>query len=466
MKPDNVVLSGDSLKIIDLGGVRRVDDDDAAIYGTVGYQATEVAKDGPSTVTDLYTLGRTLAVLCLDFRGYQTGYVDSLPPPDEQPLLAEHESLHRFLLKACATDPGDRFGSAEEMADQLLGVLREAAAARGEVHPAVSTVFGPDMLAASGGSHDAADDWRLLPRPKLDPTDPSAGYLLGLPDEPEVVTAALVRSLADNALPASTEVLLHLARAQLESDAPLDAHATLDRIGDVRDWRAWWLRGLVALVGGRSGEAVDWLDPVYTDLPGEVAPKLALALAHERGHDLPRSAELYDRAGRTDPSHVSAAFGLARVQLALTEREAAVEALERVPRSSSAAVEARVAVVRALVARLGRAGGLGDVPSADQLVRASTVLESLDLDPTRRALLELEVYESALYSLAVSPAPPPSGAPVPSGSTLLLGRPMASGALRKGMERTFRRLARHATSGRERVRLVDSANRVRPRTFW
>ncbi|WP_240044371.1 serine/threonine protein kinase [Nocardioides albidus] len=42
-KPDNMIQVGDAMKLIDLGGVRRVDDEESAIYGTVGYQAPEVA---------------------------------------------------------------------------------------------------------------------------------------------------------------------------------------------------------------------------------------------------------------------------------------------------------------------------------------------------------------------------------------------------------------------------------------
>ncbi len=40
-KPDNIIQVGDEVKLIDLGGVRRVDDEDSAIFGTVGYQAPE-----------------------------------------------------------------------------------------------------------------------------------------------------------------------------------------------------------------------------------------------------------------------------------------------------------------------------------------------------------------------------------------------------------------------------------------
>ncbi|MGI3780669.1 MAG: protein kinase domain-containing protein, partial [Janthinobacterium lividum] len=70
-KPDNLIQVGDAVKLIDLGGVRRIDDEDSAIYGTVGYQAPEVARLGPSVASDIYTIGRTLMVLMTEFRGYQ-----------------------------------------------------------------------------------------------------------------------------------------------------------------------------------------------------------------------------------------------------------------------------------------------------------------------------------------------------------------------------------------------------------
>jgi serine/threonine-protein kinase PknG len=56
--------------------VRRIDDEDSAIFGTVGYQAPEVAEQGCTVASDIYTIGRTLVVLTMEFRGYQTTYVE------------------------------------------------------------------------------------------------------------------------------------------------------------------------------------------------------------------------------------------------------------------------------------------------------------------------------------------------------------------------------------------------------
>lgn len=457
MKPDNVVLTGNSLKIIDLGGVRRIDDQQSAIYGTIGYQAPEVAEIGPTPASDLYTVGRTLAVLALEFTGYQSTYADRLPPPDEQPLLARHESLHRFLLKATAIDPADRFFTAEEMAEQLLGILRENAAARGEAPAYVSTVFGADG-SADVGLDELGAEWRRLPRPKVDPGDPGAAFLLGLADhDPEGVVATLTAAWTAKTMPVTTETLLRLARAHLEVAAPDEANATLDSLDAARDWRLWWHRGLVALAQGKAVDAVDWLDPVYTDLPGEVAPKLALGLAHEMAGDLARSAELYDRAGRTDPASVFGDFGLARVRLAQGDRAGAVDALGRVAATSSAYGAARLASVRALSATIdmGVSGPQG--PSPHHLEWAAAILDQLGLESRRAALLEIELLEAGLAALA-------NGAP-PSGHGIL-GRPWTEPALREGLEAAYRSLARHASTPQERNRLVDLANRSRPRTLF
>jgi serine/threonine-protein kinase PknG len=145
-KVDNALQQEDRLKVIDMGAVRRMNDHDSAIYGTIGYQAPEVPEAGPSVASDLYTVARTLAVLTFDFQGYTNVFVDTLPAPDSIDVFSRYESFYRLLVRATDPDPGKRFASAEEMADQLMGVLREVVALEsGKPRPALSTLFGPEL---------------------------------------------------------------------------------------------------------------------------------------------------------------------------------------------------------------------------------------------------------------------------------------------------------------------------------
>ncbi|NEA23187.1 tetratricopeptide repeat protein, partial [Actinomadura bangladeshensis] len=87
---------------------------------------------------------------------------------------------------------------------------------------------------------------------------------------------------------------------------------------------------------------------MYGLLPGEAAPKLALAYCRER--TAPADAvRLYETVWRTDQSYLNAAFGLARVHLAAGDRAAAVAALDSVPRISIRYVPAQVAAVATAV---------------------------------------------------------------------------------------------------------------------
>jgi len=175
-KPDNVMLEKDDVKLIDMGGVRRIDDTKGDIYGTVGYSAPE-AGSGPTPASDLFTIGRTLAVLLADIHGFAKEHLYTLPGAQEEPLFAKLESLHRFLLKGTAQSPEDRFETAEEMTEQLLGVLREVVAVEtGTPRPAASLFFGADLLALDAGDEmePVQADYRYLPLPAPDLEDVGA----------------------------------------------------------------------------------------------------------------------------------------------------------------------------------------------------------------------------------------------------------------------------------------------------
>jgi serine/threonine-protein kinase PknG len=95
------------------------------------------------------------------------------------------------------------------------------------------------------------------------------------------------------------------------------------------------------------------------------------------------------------------------------------------------------------------------LPVVDDLVRASIVIDRLSLDANDRNRLATELLEAALDGLT-------RGAAAPS-DALLLGSPFQEEAVRLGLERAYRELARLAT-GQEKIDLVDRANEMRPMT--
>ena len=153
LKPENIMLTEEQLKLIDLGAVSRINSF-GYLYGTPGFQAPEIVRTGPTVATDMYTVGRTLAALTLKLRTRKGRYVDGLP--DDDPVLNQYDSFGRLLRRAIDPDPRRRFGSADEMSGQLLGVLREVVAQdTGVPRPGLSTVFsrsrstfGVDLLVA------------------------------------------------------------------------------------------------------------------------------------------------------------------------------------------------------------------------------------------------------------------------------------------------------------------------------
>ena len=97
----------------------------------------------------------------MEFRGYQTTYVASLPPVEETPLFQQHDSLYRLLAKACAPDPADRFASVDELRVQLLGVLREVVAETDGRHRA--HLGGLGAVRGAGDHQRARWTWDELP---------------------------------------------------------------------------------------------------------------------------------------------------------------------------------------------------------------------------------------------------------------------------------------------------------------
>jgi len=475
-KPDNVIQTEEQLKLIDMGGVRRIDSDEP-IYGTVGYQAPEIETAGPSVSSDLFTVARALAVLTFEFKGYQSSYKFTFP--DGVPLLAQQESFTRLLRRATNVDPGRRFSSAGEMAEQLTGVLREVlAVADGTPRPAFSTVFSPEIRAIGMGDDTAgaalavpaaAEIIEGMPMPQVDRADPAAGYLATLAGlDPDQRVAALSRAVSgDQTVPTevavSAETRLALARAMLDVGDLDSAGLRVAELAadDPSDWRIAWTAGLRQLALGDASAARGSFNAVYGQLPGEVAPKLALALAAERGGDVASASRYFRLVWTVDRSYISAAFGLARTCLAAGDRPGAIAALAAVPEVSIHHAAAQIAAIRILVSP----GVTGD-----DLQQAGGRLGRMTLDEARRQQLTVEILRAALDWASSGQAP---SRPVPvqqasgaaSGDDLILGCEPNEGALRLGLERGYRALARLTSDRGRRIELVDMANAIRPMTW-
>ncbi len=505
-KPDNVIHAEEQLKVIDLGAVRRMDDQASALWGTPGYQAPELATRGASIASDIFTVGRSLAVLSFDFTGFSNKYANSLPTPAEVPLLGEQESYYRLLLRATNADPAQRFTSAGEMAEQALGVLREIlAVSDGRPRPGISQQFTPErrafgtavtgtpalasvtspapspvpvrpgrptptpakpgVVGTVGAAATGAAEGGLtgpavaaaLPLPLVDPADPAAGFLATIGGADQVATVEALRHAPQR----TVEVTLRLVRALIEVGDTGAALAELAAVptGD-GEWRQHWYAGLVALAANRPDQARQAFEAVYSAVPGEPAAQLALAAACELTGDRDGAGLRYLHVWRVDHSYVSAAFGLARMLLATGDRASAITVLDEVPDSSSHHVAAQVAAVRA---SLDRTAG---TPTEADLIAASARLDRVRLDQQRRAALAAEMLHSALDWLGGAPhVPAQRQAPVVRPGGTFLGAALQEREVRLGLERAYRTLASLETEPQARWALVDQANAVRPRTM-
>jgi serine/threonine-protein kinase PknG len=460
-KPDNIIVLPSAVKLIDLGGVRLILDRARPVIATPGYHPPELFTTGPSVAADLYTVGRTLAVLALDFAPARKEFQYMLPSPADHPVLERYGSFHRFLLRATAPEPAARFQSAGEMADELYSVLREMVAEEpgGRRVPTNSTRFSGGFSSTgedAGGNllRPVAD---VIPQVMARGGDPVGALAGRLGPDPLSGVDALEASNPDKVDLglARTHGLLRAGR----TDEALDVLRTIERHA-AGDWRLDWYRGMVALETGRSDYAAKCFDTVYSRLPGELAPKIALAIGAELRGDLEAATRYFGIVVRTDPSMTGAAFGLARCHVHRGQRDAAVAAYEQVAASSSAYLEAQVRIVTIL------ATPRPDFqPSMEKMVRAAATLQAADIDIRRRAELAALVLRGTLTLVEEGH--------VAASDTFLLGMrlprrtdvPIQARELRRALEQAYLVQKRHTDGDdakSERYRLVAEANRVRP----
>ncbi|MDX1885513.1 serine/threonine-protein kinase PknG [Mycolicibacterium sp. 120270] len=479
LKPENIMITEDQLKLIDLGAVSRINSF-GYLYGTPGYQAPEIVRTGPTVATDIYTVGRTLAALTLNMRTRKGRYADGLPSDD--PVLAEYDSFARLLRRAIDPDPRRRFSSAEEMTSQLLGVLREVVAHdTGTPRSGLSTVFSPtrstfgvDLLVAhtdvylDGQVHSekltAQEIVKALPVPLVDPSDVGATLISASVLSQPVQTLDQLRAARHGALDSdgidlseSVELPLMEVRALLDLGDVAKATRKLDdlagRIGwkaSSRDasqqWKLTWFRAVSELLTADYDSATKHFTEVLDTLPGELAPKLALAATAELAGTADEG-KFYNTVWSTDNGIISAGFGLARAQSASGDRDAAVKTLDQVPATSRHFTTARLTSAVTLLS--GRS--MNEITERHIRDAARRVEALPDTEP-RVLQIRALVLGTAMDWLADNTA----------STNHILGFPFTEHGLQLGVEASLRGLARVAPTQAHRYALVDLANSVRP----
>ena len=446
-KLDNVIQTEHSLKLIDLGGVYRIGDASSPIYGTPGYQAPEIAQAGPTVASDLYTVGARSRFCASTSRATRGGSRPACRSRTRSPARSAS-------TRCTASSPRPRRPTATTASNPQTRWPTSCSASYARSLPQRTGRPWPRTARSSRGdlrADPARADWRRLPVLRVATDDPAAGYLATLSaTEP----ASLVDQLRQ--APVQTvEVALRLVRALTEAGEWRAAHDACAAIEaeDPWEWRAAWARGVACLAERRAGDAVKAFGDVYGAIPGELAAKLALGIAHELAGAPEQAMRWYETVAVTDPSYTTAAFGLARCRVATGDRAGALAAYDHVLPSSSSHEDAQIAKVDLLAGPR-----LKGAPDVGELRAAESTLESLTLDPERHARLAIKLLLAALAvvdQLGSWPGP----------ESALLGVALTERDLRAGLERGYRTLAHVTEDPGERIRLVDRANDVRPTTW-
>ncbi|WKD58661.1 serine/threonine protein kinase [Corynebacterium caspium] len=527
MKPENIIATEDQVKLIDLGAVTGIGAF-GYIYGTPGYQAPEIATQGPAITTDMYAIGRTLASLTIDMPRDEKGVMlPGIPSPNTVPLLRRYVSFYRLLLRLTHPDPAKRFDSIAALRTQLYGVMREVIALRdGRTFPHQHSLFSPQRRTFGtkhvvfrtdqllDGVHRSVRITPLevisaLPVPLVNPRDPGASVLASFSySEPDEALETLRNAAKRAEYLDSREIPLGIVRTLLELGATTRAHEYLTEYQHrfPKDWRSHWYSGIRALLLDDLHLAQEEFSAVLSILPGESAPKLALAAVNEMllynaglattpllppgvapaasdldAHNdenapalnkavpllslpedwVPRTNDptllrfhairLYALVWLTNPSTVSSAFGLSRQLLAEGSLELAIAALDRVPQASRHHRMAQLTAIMEMVS--------GELTES-RIRRAARRLEEIPTNEPRFHQIKTAVMAAGLTFLRDADARQATS------PDALFEFPFSRRGLRAGLADTLRQQARNAPFPEHRYALVDIANQVRPITWF
>ena len=293
-KPDNVMHTGDTVRSSSTSGPRTASTSRHALYGTPGYQAPEIAARAERRQRPLHRRSHARSRCCTATPRYSSTST-RCPTPRTSRSSAAYESLYRLLLRATALDPDERFQSADEMAAQLHRRAPRGGGAR-DRHVAArrrascfavelrSATAGPDGRAAPGDPGVGRRSRRRLPRVAAHGTPARRRHRTLAGSGATARSGSARRAAADRAERADE------AAACSRSSRPLDPW----------EWRVAGTAGSLDLQRGDPRRAVEFHASTAT-VPGELAPKLALAFALELADDDEPGRAWYETVARTDP---------------------------------------------------------------------------------------------------------------------------------------------------------------------
>jgi serine/threonine-protein kinase PknG len=459
IKPNNfiVLAPGHHMKVIDYGGSQFEGKAVQDFVLTEGFSAPELYKDHPMNVgkkpratkaADVFSLGRLFCFLSLSFT--LTGkHAFSLPPPSLVPQFAEFESLYRLIRRMTAVNPAERM-TLSEAYDAVAAVRNEVVALRERRSlPSVSTVFLPDT------TKEIELTYANLPVLALDNTDQAIHMIaeaLGTAD-PNRQRALLEEACIQ--FPKSKEAKLRLAALDIDSGKLASARRTLEQYAKSNpfDCRAVYQLGRLALAEGDVERAARCFDACYSVWPGEMAIKLPNGLCAELLGNHARASRLFETAAWVNPDYTAGPFGWARVASKAQDWAAAIEAYNRVPRTSWAYRLAVMGRVQALVKRIGSAtaSGIGLVELQQAADAASFVVS--DGDSFEGFQAKAEVLKMAIQLLDARSLKPDA-------KVLLLGVPFVSRNLKAAAAKALLDCARLAVDPSVKVKFVDESRSV------
>ncbi|GCE20008.1 protein kinase domain-containing protein [Dictyobacter kobayashii] len=388
-KPQNVMLEqlkdGTKIvKLIDLGTVIKYEPHPKDVYGTHGFYAPEAVKN-PSPATDLYSICRTLAYLVT--RMDLANPIFGMPSSEYYKVFRDHPGLYRLLTKGTNTRAALRFQNAEELRDQLTGVLRQIVGGRPGV-PTGSNMFVAGILTTTG-------KLGLRGEAILDEADKAIDMLRYGDQALRAGSYSSARNFYQQAVkvnPNSVDAHLRLAEIAMDQGEYTQALAEITQVQrrSPGHWKVAWYTGRLLEAQGKYQEAADQYRELMADLPGELPPQQSLARVCARMGDTVSAVELYTRVLKADPGNTEVILGVTDALIQLQRWNEAAVILRGVNEAAARYVDAQLLLCELYLQRM--------VPLTPQNVQnAAEAIQGLlgRTEDPRYYLMRGDIYRAA-----------------------------------------------------------------------